>query len=241
MPLLIVILSVAALATGLAGVYWGVRERTRIEWHGRSILLVHRMFHDEVWVDGVRAAWGAASDRLDGRFHDPALGEVPIVWVRAPDGRFGVYVAGEPVAGDHHDDAARRASALPEPADPRWPAARALLESLGGSADPTIRDATRQIGAGLRDALRHLGILADTAAAHTALGGDADLATARKALDEEVDRWIAALRSLHLHSAVKAASAEDVLAKVRAESEVDGAVRRRARELAARVGERNRS
>jgi hypothetical protein len=247
-PVLLFWLFVTVAGLGLGAILmvllWFWRVRWRSAWRGRSIEIVQGVFRDELWVDGklvssvsvgsVAGLFGGT--RLTGTIRDAVHGDVPIVAVI--DGNLGraskyaVYIGGERVAGDHDDPQARAASVpvAPEPEDPRWAAARALLDSLDGSADPKVRDAAGRVGGGLRDALRHLAILRQTAPAHAALGGD--VAEADGALNHEIERWLAALRELHLQATVKAGSADDILSKVRAEAEVDAAVRARARELA---------
>jgi hypothetical protein len=211
-----------------------------VSWRGQRIELVEGYFHRELWADGKLVSWGTALQpgRLKGTLTDGALGEVPIVWVATRGTLHAVYVGGNRISGTLTDLEAAAQSRWPEPSDPRWPAARALLESLDHSGDPEVREATRQVGNGLRDALRHLLVLQETAEHHMALGGDVELASARQALDEDVERWLVAVRELHLRSTVNAGSADAFLAQVRAETEVDAAVRAKARALASRLAER---
>ena len=240
-PLVFAVLALGGLASAASaaagGIYWLLRRKKALFWHGRQIQLIEGQLHRELWIDGRRIAWaGPGVDRLAGMIDDPVYGRVPLVWSRA-GGLFGLYAAGKRVAGTLDDEVARAESeaSVFEPADPRWPSARALLESLSEHTDPATRKATQRIRVGLHDALRHLAALGQTADAHAALGGDSELQTARQALSGEVDRWLEALRALHLQSSIKAGSADDILAKVRAESEVDSAVREKARELAHRT------
>jgi hypothetical protein len=241
-PILLILVVLAAVMAGVlasaGGLYLLGRRFTSLSWHGRDLVLVQAPLHRELRVDGRIVAWGGPGvERLVGTLEDPVHGVVPLVWSVA-GASFGLYAAGQRLAGSLEDDVARAESAAttPEPTDARWLPARAILESLAASRDPATQEATKRIRAGLHDALRHLAVLGETAPAHAALGGDAELASAKQALDQEIERWLAALRALHLQSTVKAGSADDILAKVRAESEVDNAVRQKARELAHRLG-----
>jgi hypothetical protein len=241
-PILLILVVLAAVLAGIlaaaGGLYLLGRRYTSLTWHGRDLLLVQAPLHRELRVDGRIVAWaGPGSERLVGTLQDPVHGVVPLVWSVAGQS-FGLYAAGQRLAGALEDEVARAESEgqVWEPADARWPPAKAILESLAASRDGATQEATMRIRTGLHDALRHLAVLTETASAHAALGGDAELASARAALDHEIERWLAALRALHLQATVKAGSADDILAKVRAESEVDGVVRQKARELAHRLG-----
>jgi hypothetical protein len=239
-------LVVAGVSAGLIGVAaavgWALRTTWASAWRGRDVVVVQGILRDEVWVDGVRVASFSVGElsglvkgsRMHGKVRTAVHGEVPLVAVI--DGNFGrasryaVYVGGERIAGDFDDEDARVASrAGPEPADPRWTAARALLDALDKAREPSVREGAIQLGHGLRDALHHLASLRETAAAHQALGGD--VAAAERTLDDEVERWLAALREVHLQATVRSGGADEILSKVRAEREVDAAVRERARAL----------
>lgn len=241
LPLAVLLALMLALAVGVAAppLLWllarMVTGRVAQRWGGHDIEGIQRVAYRELLVDGVCVARGR-SPRLQGVLSHASLGAVPVIF--ASDGQqSALFVGGERICGELSDAEALAASRVTEPDDPRWPAARALLDSLGESRDPEVRKGTAAVGAGLRDALRHLAVLDRTAQAHAALGGDTELAAARATLHAEVDRWIEALRALHLQATVRAGSPADALAQIRAEGEVDAVVRRRARALAERAGQ----
>ena len=237
--ILLGLLLLGLLVIGLPPALWllarTVINRIEATWGGHTIAIVERPFGAEMWVDDERVATGRR-DRLEGSLVDVSLGPIPVVFARDLD-QHALCVAGERISGDLVATEAAAATRVAEPTDARWPAAKSLLDSLGEQTDPEVRNATMTVGVGLRDALHHLAVLEATAKAHSDLGGQGELAEARETLDAEVDRWIEALRALHLQSTVRAGSPADALAQIRAEGEVDAAVRRRARALAERAGQ----
>jgi hypothetical protein len=130
----------------------------------------------------------------------------------------------------------------PEPADPRWSAAKVLLGQIAQSDDDRVRAAGSGLGVSLRTALLRLDGARESIEAHRALGsGDvaAERITARR--EAEVSQLLGALQELHLAGDDEAPDDPEAATRVRslldrldAEREAAGA---EAEEAARRAGQ----
>ena len=252
-----VLLLALSLAGGAGVLGFGVAQLGRLflrewrcTWQGHTLRLVAKQNRKELYFDGRRVAQKTTlsgsgctlSAAIDG---DPPIALTAVIVYPAgaarPIGRLyanGQWIGGEPRASLEVPPA--RAEAVPEPVDPRWPAARQLLGDLRASGDPRATEAATRIEEGLRHVLGRLDRLAAAREAHRALGGDDQrVDSARATLDVHVQEVVEALREFHLVAlsggpAPSLDRVEDLLGRVAAEAEVEGIPSARARAAAAR-------
>lgn len=240
-PVALVVVSVIALAGGVATAAAWLDRRLRKEWtctcEGRTIRLVARQSRKELFVDGERVAakttlsgaGASLSWRFQGETGPPLEVTAVIVYTGAtPTAR--ILANGAWIGGDAHAEIAGVAT---EPTDPRWAAARVLLADLRGVADPRLREAAGRVEAALRDLLGRHARLATARSAHATLGGDpGEIDSAQARLDGRISELVDAVRQLHLASVAQGPPTafepiDELIGRIVADAEVEGLERPR--------------
>jgi hypothetical protein len=242
--LIVVAMMVALLVLlGVAVAAYSVAWET--VWNGHHIRVVNRSTREELWIDGKlvqkqSSNWLAMQSTLEWTLDDPNHGKVPLrAHIHMNNGTSvacdltigGVVVP--MVAGGALPPTIEPAERAPT--DPRWEAASKLLARVRADAGPDdqrLVAVAADVQRALRRTLLALDHVAEAMAAHAVLGGDGDgLDAVRLRWEARADALVAAVRDLHLAvmsrdgvvDPLATDAVEDLLARLKAEAEVDAA------------------
>lgn len=241
---LLVLLLVLGGGALIAGGAWLLRRPVQTfetSWHGHDIRVENLVTTERVYVDGERVKGSrTGGDGLTWAEHAVTLPSGEALTIRlSVEGMVAACTirSGDRVVFESSRTADVAAPPAPAVEDPRWEPATVLLAPLRDSEEPEVARAAGLLHHQLRQAMLALADARSAAAAHAALGGEADEQVVA-ACDRVVDELLAAVRELHrlavrTSGATDMAAVHDVLDRIAARREVEGRLPRESPEATA--------